>query len=417
MIYFNAIHNYLKQVTSTLPFTKTLYVVFYASILIRLIIFNLLPKTPSSLAPDEGTYADLLKYIAAGQNTVNYPGYGPGLYITSRILILPALHLNYTGISPLDSLRIISSLFGALSSFILIIYLSYILQNNKSKLVRNQEFGIILVLFFTVFTFWPSRFLWSVVGLRESANEFLVICFFISLNFFLFHSKRSATKYVFLCLCFVLILLIASIRFQVAVIVFFSCWIILGTAKLKNSTRLISFLILLCTWIPIQQIVNIQSNIVTMNTEVKAEANTVNAKSTIEIVRCPKTLRNIGNEATSNLICTAYRVPLSIPTFLFRPFFGSDTYSVSTYAAALENLVWIIGVFFVISNYLLKRRVLYFEYLRPIVIFSIFFVCAASTYEGNLGTAFRHKSLVLIALFSWITLIFYNRSLDKKVFN
>ena len=126
MIYFNAVNNYLKKVTSTLPLTKTLYIIFYASILIRVIVFNFFPKTPSSLAPDEGTYADLVKYIAAGKNTVDYPGYGPGLYLTSRILILPALYLNYTGISPLDSLRIISSLFGALSSFILIIYLGYI---------------------------------------------------------------------------------------------------------------------------------------------------------------------------------------------------------------------------------------------------------------------------------------------------
>ncbi len=417
MIYFNIINHYMKKVTSSLPLLKTLYVIFFVSILIRMIIFNLLPKTPSSLAPDEGTYADLVKYIAAGENTVDYPGYGPGFYYGSRILILPALHLNYFGISPLDSLRVISSLFGALSSFILIIYLTYILQNNKSKIARNQGSGITLILFFTIFTFWPSRFLWSVVGLRESANEFLVICFFISLNFFLLHSKNSAIKYVYLSLCCVLIISIASIRFQVAIIVFLSFCIIIAIWKLKNRDRLISSILILCTWIPIQSIVNIQSNIVTINTELKAAGNTVNAKSTFEIVRCPEILRNIENEATSNLICNAYRAPLSIPSFLFRPFFGSDTYSLSTYAAALENLVWLIGVFFVISNYVLKRRILYFEYLKPIVIFSIFFVCAASVYEGNLGTAFRHKSLISITLFSWITLILYNTSLNKKIKN
>lgn len=432
MIYFNAVNNYLKKVTSTLPLTKTLYIIFYASILIRVIVFNFLPKTPSSLAPDEGTYADLVKYIAAGKNTVDYPGYGPGLYLTSRILILPALYLNYTGISPLDSLRIISSLFGALSSFILIIYLGYILQKNKSKLAINQRFRITLILFFTIFTFWPSRFLWSVVGLRESANEFLVICFFISLNLFLFHSKNSGIKYVYLSLCCVLIIFITSIRFQVAIVLFFSCWIILATGKLKNSDRLISLILLSCTWIPIQQIVNSQNNlsitelnisgnaankILTLDTELKAEGNKLNAESTFKIVRCPEKLRNIETRVTSNLICTAYRAPLSIPTFLFRPFFGLDTYSFRTYTAALENLIWVIGVFFVISNYFLKRRIIYFEYLKPIVIFSILFVCAASTYEGNLGTAFRHKSLVLITLFSWITLILYNRSLNKKIEN
>lgn len=432
MIYFNAINNYLKKVTSTLSLTKTLYIIFYASILIRVIVFSFLPKTPSSLALDEGTYADLVKYIAAGKDTMDYPGFGPGLYATSRVLTLPALHLNYNGISPLDSVRIISSLFGALTSLILVIYLGYILQNNKSKLVRSQGFGIILTLFFTIFTFWPSRFLWSVVGLRESANEFLVICFFISLNFFLFHSKNSAKKYVYLSLCSALILLIVSIRFQVAIVLFFSCWIILATEKLKNSDRLISSILLLCTWIPIQQAVNIQSNalsidlntagnaaskILTLDTEQKAEGNRINARSNFDTVRCPEKFRNIENKVTSNLICTAYRAPLSIPSFLFRPFFGSDTYSLSTYVAALENLVWLIGVFFLISNFSLKRRILYFEYLRPIVIFSIFFACAASIYEGNLGTAFRHKSLIVITLFSWITLILYNRSLNKKLNN
>ena len=155
----------------------------------------------------------------------------------------------------------------------------------------------------------------------------------------------------------------------------------------------------------------------TLDTELKAEGNKLNAESTFKIVRCPEKLRNIENRVTSNLICTAYRAPLSIPNFLFRPFFGLDTYSFRTYTAALENLIWVIGVFFVISNYFLKRRIIYFEYLKPIVIFSILFVCAASTYEGNLGTAFRHKSLVLITLFSWIILILYNRSLNKKIEN
>lgn len=404
----------MKTINSRLPLLKTLYAIYFLSILIRVIFFYLLPETPSSLAPDEGTYADLVEYIAAGKNTVDYPNYGHGFYLTTRILILPALHLHYFGISPLDSLRVVSSLFGALSSLTLIIYLTYILENNKSKIVRNQVFATILILFFSLFTFWPSRFLWSVVGLRESGSEFLVICFFISLNFFLFHFKNNVTRYVSLSLCCVLIFFITSIRFQVTSIVYLSCLIILATAKLKNSHRLISIIILSITFFLALQFLNI-SNIASTNTELKAEGNTVNAQSAFEIVQCPEILRNIENRSILNLICTAYRVPLSIPTFLFRPFFGSDTYSLSTYASALENLAWLILVFFIISNYAFKKRVLYFDYLKPIVTFSILFVCAASTYEGNLGTAFRHKSLILITLLSWITLILYSHQLNKKI--
>jgi hypothetical protein len=426
VIYFNKVTSCIKKFATSLPLLNTLRIIFFVSILVRVIIFNFLPATPSSLAPDEGTYADLVKFIASGKNTEDYPGFGPGLYATSRVLILPALYLNYYGFSPLDSVRVISSLFGALSAFMLLIYSTYILQINKNIFVRNIGFKITFILFFATFTFLPSRFLWSVVGLRESANEFLLICLFISLNFFLFHAKNSAKKYIYLSLCSILIICLMSIRIQVALVVYLSFWIIFFTIKLNYRDRLVYLIVFLFMWVPIQQIANVKSNIVpestkqeifslyTINTEQKALGNTVNAESDLKIVRCPEILTNNEYKALSNLFCNAYRIPTSIPPYLFRPFFGSDTYSLATYLAALENLIWLIGVFFVFSNAILKRKILYFEYLRPAAIFSIAFICAASIYEGNLGTAFRHKTLIIITLFLWVILIQYSNALNKK---
>ena len=89
-----------------------------------------------------------------------------------------------------------------------------------------------------------------------------------------------------------------------------------------------------------------------------------------------------------------------VSTFLFRPLIGLDVTSTSSLFGALENILWI-GVFiFILGVLIKKRRMAYFGPLAPSLIFLTLYSIGAGSYEGNMGTAFRHKSLLL-----WVILL------------
>ena len=86
-------------------------------------------------------------------------------------------------------------------------------------------------------------------------------------------------------------------------------------------------------------------------------------------------------------------------TFLLRPFIAGDVTSASSAFAAMENLIWLLA-FGLIAFLIVKRRgIPRFNQLAPSLIFFALYVVGAGAYEGNMGTAFRHKSLIL-----WVVL-------------
>ena len=86
-------------------------------------------------------------------------------------------------------------------------------------------------------------------------------------------------------------------------------------------------------------------------------------------------------------------------TFLLRPFIVGDVTSTSSAFAAIENLIWLLA-FVLIAYFIVKRRgIPRFNQLAPSLIFFALYVVGAGAYEGNMGTAFRHKSLIL-----WVVL-------------
>jgi hypothetical protein len=87
-----------------------------------------------------------------------------------------------------------------------------------------------------------------------------------------------------------------------------------------------------------------------------------------------------------------------VATFLFRPFIGLDTTSTSSLFAALENILWLGAFIFIIGMFIKKRRLAFFGLLAPSLIFLSLYSIGAGSYEGNMGTAFRHKSLILWAV-------------------
>jgi len=92
------------------------------------------------------------------------------------------------------------------------------------------------------------------------------------------------------------------------------------------------------------------------------------------------------------------RLPNAILQVTLRPMPLYDKDSSAQIAAGLENLFWIFIYVFILLNLkeLFKKR--YFSFQVPAVVFISLFTLAAALYEGNIGTAFRHKGLLLSLL-------------------
>ena len=126
------------------------------------------------------------------------------------------------------------------------------------------------------------------------------------------------------------------------------------------------------------------------------KGNQVAAASAIQTLSCPVT----EESETDKYFCLAWRSPYMAATFLFRPLIGIDTTSTSSLIAAIENIVWLGAFVFIIIMIIKKRRLAFIGPLAPSLIFFILYCVGAGSYEGNMGTAFRHKSLIL-----WVILL------------
>ena len=126
------------------------------------------------------------------------------------------------------------------------------------------------------------------------------------------------------------------------------------------------------------------------------KANQAAAASAIQTLPCPVT----EESETGNLFCLSLRLPYMVATFLFRPLIAIDTTSTSSLIAGVENIAWLGAFVFIIIMIIKKRRLAFIGPLAPSLIFFILYCVGAGSYEGNMGTAFRHKSLTL-----WVILL------------
>jgi hypothetical protein len=128
----------------------------------------------------------------------------------------------------------------------------------------------------------------------------------------------------------------------------------------------------------------------------KQIVNQVGAASKITRLECPwEETSEIGKYS-----CLGFRAPYMTLTFLLRPLPFIDITSQSSIFAAGENTLWIFMYMLIFYRIFKLKRIPFFKELSPSIIFFCFYVVGAGSYEGNMGTAFRHKSLIL-----WIILL------------
>ena len=429
-----------------------LYAIVFASFVVRVVAFFLLPNTPSNLGPDEGNYGALTEWVSQGKPADEYPY--TTLYIISRSLIVPATLLNHLGFNGLDSVRIIASVYGLMTLFLAVFLLLKLHDSNRevSKFVStNQNKTLFLT---AIFAFLPSCLGWSILGLRDAVLAFWVTLVF-TLVFYVFEVKKGPSTLSALGILLAIPLVFSS-RPQVGWVVgvtlltyFFTkvraragqilipitlIGIVLGyvittpfsfesnetftayslTHTIKNDfvakelckidQERINFqdVMYKCSKVVDKKaFVGLKNPGIVLIDQVEAipqrsEGNKVGAASAIKTQACPIT----DESRAQKYLCITYMAPYTTFTFLFRPMLGADVTSSSSLFAAIENIFWLAALLFVIFMFIRNRRLAFFGALAPSLIFFTLYIVGAGAYEGNMGTGFRHKSLIL-----WVVIL------------
>jgi hypothetical protein len=462
---------------------QKLWAIVAASFAARVIMFFALPSTPSSLAPDEGTYALLTKWVANGDLNQQHPYY-TGLFNVSRSLIFPSSVFVEMGMDELSAIRLTSSLYGFLSLIVVSFFiLTQIRESTQSKSLTEQKIILILV---GVYAFLPSHFLWSTLGLRESVNEFWLIAALGLI--FCFYRVQFRIKFLVSFLLLISILATFTSRPQVGWVLVLTL-VVYSLLKLKDKT---TYLLITTIFVGLYAgyLVSTSTSEVTTDMYVAKDATPTptkdatptptkdatptptnpgevdasklcdGIKQTVEyegkIYNCVKSGTVTKRERPSNLTevaidqvealpdkqiinqvgaasmierltcpwgetseigkygCLAFRAPFMTLTFLFRPLPFIDTTSLSSILAAAENVLWISMFTLIIYRIFKAKKMAYIKELTPSIIFLTLYIVGAGSYEGNMGTAFRHKSLILWIVLLLIFAVFWSGEDDSK---
>ncbi len=416
---------------------QKLWGIVAASFVARAVVFFGLPNTPSFLAPDEGTYAALAKWIGDSKPAEYFPLFGEGLYLSGRSIIVPASFLYRMGLNELDAVRLTATIYAILS-LVLIVNLILIMIDHIQN--EHQKYNENLVLtMFALFAFLPSHFVWSNLGLRESTTEFGLIATFIIFHVIL-HIRKRITFPTMLILVFSIVftfsarpqvgwvlsaslLLYLAFNFKNINAVFLApliiCGVFLGsTLNLGSPTTTTTVELTDTTQKSKNALIDALNPLVSAGEEVvyKHEVNKLDAASYIKTQSCPLETPAVVSKPTTKFdtyFCIAWRAPYMVSTFLFRPIIGVDVTSASSLFAAIENIVWLLLLMTIIGLVFSRRTIPYFAQILPTLIFFALYVLGASAYQGNMGTGFRHKSLILWAVLLTIVSLAWREKEDS----
>jgi hypothetical protein len=80
-----------------------------------------------------------------------------------------------------------------------------------------------------------------------------------------------------------------------------------------------------------------------------------------------------------------------------------------------ENILWFALVVFIIALIIRNRKISHIKVIYPALHFFLIYVILAGLYEGNMGTAFRHKSLCLPFLLFFTAVIMAPKNRNKLI--
>jgi len=425
-----------------------LYAIVFASFILRVIAVLTLPDSPSNLGPDEGTYAGLTEVLVSSVKTGQYPYSSFG--IVSSPLVLPASLLHILGVSTLTSVRIISSTYGLSSLILVALMANSVLRKIESSEGFAHVKSTLLISLVAIYAFFPSHFLWSILGLRESSLEFWLLIFFTSIFRLTYFKKRHSPFYWLLLIA---ILNICIIRQQLVWIIIFIA--AASSLKISRSAKSMAFVALIVITgfvgkgivsgnmfgsqisyettkvvenqnsnVPlnsycqkINEIIETKSglakcklilsfdDVLTGGTNPIKDVNTISEAQRGNQDKAASVIKPFECEIYSTavigaVLCPIFRYLYLTNTFLFRPYLGDDITSHLSLYGAVENIFWLSVFLYIFVLFIRNRKLAFFGALAPPLFFLSVYSVAAGSYEGNMGTAFRHKSLIL-----WVVIL------------
>jgi hypothetical protein len=395
---------------------KILILIILAISVRLLLSFVVYGPQPSQLAPDENTFAELNKWILLGGRAADFPLAGGDLFFTSLSFNIPTIGFIFLGVSPIMAIRVTSNLYSLLS--ILLIYrLFNDIKGDNKKITNNKYFEVFMYILFLIYLFLPSHLIWATLGIRESTNEFwLILTFYICYQ--ILRHRKDRINYIYL---FFSVILLYFSRPQVGylailVITFLGIVVILKKKEyLFLFSSLGSWLVIILLQIPINKSLepsNSSAHVASLQTFSQVFIKQVNkpidefkdlsnlqaskassANTAVEVILCPDYfLTNIP------IICKFHQIPTRSINYISRPIFFVDQLdSTLKKFVALENLFWILISIYTFVLVIIYRNSMknnfYFKIL--LMSFILFFIILSGLFEGNYGTAYRHKSLLL----------------------
>jgi hypothetical protein len=428
------------------------YQYFFTAYIGLHVTFSLLLGNITAFAPDEGNYSNIFSNLYSSEfqssETIGYQSaWEPWL----RLFYLPAKLLTYLGISDLLAIRFLAIGYSALATFLLV-------KMAKDNDRDDRIFRATII----AISFIPTVFLWSSIGLRESFLflEISAILFFLSrvkdeidirnlLGLALSIFGLSMTKnYVFILFLFAFIptLFVFSFikrkRFVTHLLI-----LSIAVMPLAFNPELVpaisNYLKGQVTKVDTIEIGDIDNNgrcdsfepcangkqdtgsyvatggmtVHALLDQLKGSPNTIVSriasalgitakleavsKSAI-IIKADKSV--LENQKKLSLQQAGLNKPLQVlessAKFLLIPFIFIDNGSLFLNIQSIETPIWLFvyGLFFV-GLYQLVRRRREFDYaVMMATLFALEFVAISALTEINVGTALRHRSLLLIPI-------------------
>jgi len=430
-------------------FHTRLIALFISYFMVKIVTLIYLILQDTIVEPDESTFSEVVclfdETSLIPQQISYYLRWGP-------VFLLSGEFFRFIGFTCLNALRFSSFVFSCLSAGI--IFYLYLKISAGIELSKKQQLYTLISIAF--FLFYPSRFLWTSLGLRESIIEFNVLLILL-IVFKLMHHHNKIT-YVFILLGSLIALNLTRQFLYFALIMAIVCSIMFfpknraligGTILFIVPINFVMPSIIMTTYTSyylaqkndeiesirnqIIQLDKLSGNIPSKKQQLEKKLNSVkllrdkavlshsDSKSIYrdipepEIVRYQRSVDARSRIPTKNCLqrsegvlqwfwCNLKYAPIGLYSVILRPNPLHDWYSITTQIASLENIVFLLSFIFILVITVKSMRNGRFQWFTTTLLFFIY-VCISgmAMYEGNVGTSMRHR-LILISSFSLVFL-------------
>lgn len=433
----------MERLQFKLTLNQFVGLILVSAISIRLALLFSLDSTLSSFAPDEETYASLISWVLEGKEVATFPTFG--LYDSTKTLLQPSIWLASFGVSPLVSVRIVSNLYGVCNIILLSRVLLFTFRNSIEgcKPLTRDDFWFWLPL--SLYAFWPSHTLWTIVGMKESSSEFFLMASFYLV---LLISRKwlvlsLISRVVLLVTCMTTLTLSFGTRSQASlafiILFLFPLCIALYRERRMRANNFSLILVLTASLGLGLQFASPSSDAKSISERYLGVPDDGRSTGILEttntFLRGIHTVRESrmediwGNDANSALenpcnigeglgiisTCSIRVLPQQLFAFFLRPLPFKETGSTQFMFASHENTLWaLLFGFVVLSVSKMIKSKISLTLVVPSCFYLILFSCLASLSSGNLGTAFRHKSSLLWMLILLTSLALQYLYLKKR---